>query len=254
MLVIIGRYLQFYSLVFYFQYFLGQRTIMFSISKSICTRIALGSLLVIGFSSTYSYSVKAESFSYEDRDENFTISFPDTWKRVNNQKTDDEITIAAPGVNDYATCRVRVRKDRRYVIYPGKFDSDIQKVAYSRDFWNKYLGDYNDIVVDIFKDYSGLGRGYASMAEASYETAETVPVRKRGVMFATLYHDRVYIVDCSSEESVYYKWRPSFMSIVKSFEITSGVRHSKVHGYYRAFDNDKKVKVLGRDKLDTYSF
>jgi len=227
---------------------------MFSISKSICTGLALGALITVGFTTTLSSPVQAESFFYEDRDESFTITFPDTWKRINNQKADDELTIAAPGVNDYATCRVRVRKDRRYVIYPGKFDSDVQKVAYSRDFWNTYLGEYDDVVVDTFKDHSGLGRGYASMAEASYETAEGSLVRKRGVMFASLYHDRVYIADCSAEESVYHEWRPAFMSVVKSLDITAGVRHSKARGHYRPFDKDDKVEVLGRRKLDTYSF
>ena len=156
---------------------------MFSLSKSFCTGLALSAL----FTATFSTYVQAESFFYEDRDEKFTLTFPDTWKRLTNQKPDDQITIAAPGVNDYATCRVRVRKDRRYVIYPGKFDSDIQKVAYSRDFWNGYLGEYDDVVVDTFKDHSGLGSGYASMAEATYDTAEGPLVHKRGIMFATLY-------------------------------------------------------------------
>jgi len=228
---------------------------MFSISKSICTGLALGALLTVGFATTFSPLAQAESFFYEDRDERFTLTFPDTWKRLNNQKADDQITIAAPGVNDYATCRVRVRKDRRYVIYPGKFDSDIQKVAYSRDFWNNYLGEFDDVVVDTFKDHSGLGKGYASMAEASYETAEGALVRKRGLMFATLYHDRVYVADCSSEESVFAKWKPAFLSVVKSLDITAGVRHPKVRGHYRPFNNKgEEVKVLGREKLDTYSF
>ena len=99
-------------------------------------------------------------------------------------------------------------------------------MAYSRNFWNTYLGDYDDVTVEAFKDHSALAQGYASMAEASYETAEGTPVRKRGIMFATLYHDRAYIADCSAEESVFHKWRPAFLSVIKSMEITSGVRQS----------------------------
>ncbi len=228
---------------------------MFSISKSFYTRLALGALFTVGLATVLSSYAQAESFFFEDREERFTITFPDTWKRISNQKADDRITIAAPGTNDYATCRVRVRQDRRYVIYPGKFDSDVQKVAYSRDFWNAYLGEFNDVVVDTFKDHSGLGSGYASMAEATYETAEGSLVRKRGVMFATLYHDRVYIADCSAEESVYHEWRPAFLSVVKSLDITAGNRHPKAVGHYRPFNNKgEEVKVLGRKKLDTYSF
>ena len=228
---------------------------MFSISKFFCTGLALGALLTIAFTATFSSHVQAETFFYEDRDERFTLTFPDTWKRIGNQKADDQVTIAAPGVNDYATCRVRVRQDRRYIIYPGKFDSDVQKTAYSRDFWNTYLGEYDEVVIEAFKDYSGLGRGYASMAEAAYETAEGTPVHKRGVMFATLYHDRAYIAECSAEESVFYKWRPAFLSVIKSMDITSEVRHSKSRGHYRSLnDKDEEVNVLGPRELDTYSF
>lgn len=198
-------------------------------------------------------TAKAEVFFYEDQDDGYTISFPDTWATVDNQKPDDKLTIAAPGAYDYAGCRVRVREDRRFVIYPGKFDSDVQKVAYSRDFWNTYLGEYNNIVVDSFKDGSGLGLGYASMAEASYETAEGAIVRKRGVMFASLYHDHLYVVDCSSEESVYEKWRPAFLSVVKSVDFEA-VRHRDKSGFYRAFEHDAQVVIEGPKELDVYKF
>ncbi len=203
--------------------------------------------------SAFVSTAQAEQFFYEDRQERFTMTFPDTWKRVANQKADDQITIAGPGLGDYATCKVRVRDDRRFVIFPGKFDSDVQKIAYSRNFWNDYLGDYNEIVVDTFKDGSGLGLGYATMAEASYETAEGPLVRKRGMMFASLYHDQLYVVDCSSHESVYQKWRPAFLSIVKSVDFGS-VRHAKPHGHYRGFDSDPKIAIEGAKKLDVYKF
>ncbi len=218
---------------------------MYKIIKS----LFVGTFVCFAFVS----SAQAGQFFYEDQKEGFSISFPDTWARVTNQKADDKITIVGPGEGDYATCKVRVRNDRRFVIFPGKFDADIQKVAYSRKFWNDYLGDYNNVVVDSFKDEAGLGLGYASMAEASYETAEGTLVRKRGLMFASLYHDRVYIVDCSSEESVYMKWRPAFLSIVKSVDF-SKVRHKKTNGHYREFNKDPKVKVEGKRKLDVYTF
>ncbi len=218
---------------------------MYKIVKS----LLVGAVICSAFIS----SAQAGQFFYEDQKERFTMSFPDTWARVTNQKADDKITIAGPGVGDYATCKVRVRKDRRFVIFPGKYDSDIQKVAYSRDFWNNYLGDYDNVVVDTFKDEAGLGLGYASMAEASYETAEGTLVRKRGVMFASLYHDRLYVVDCSSEESVFQKWRPAFLSIVKSVDFGS-VRHAKTNGHYREFNKDPKIKVEGKKKLDVYTF
>lgn len=211
-------------------------------------------LLAAAFICSFSIApVQAEQFFYEDRGERFSITFPDTWKQVTNQKADDRLTVAGPGIYDYATCKMRTREDRRYVILPGKFDSDVQKIAYSREFWNDYLGDYDEIVVDIFKDDAGLGLGFASMVEASYETAEGPLVRKRGLMFATLYHDKLYIADCSAEESVYQKWRPAFLSIVKSIDFGL-VRHGYAHGHYRNFIKDPKTVVEGQKKLDVYKF
>lgn len=191
-------------------------------------------------------------FFYENNDERFTLTFPDTWKRVENQKPDDEITIAGPGDGAYVSCRMRVRKDRRFVVYPGKFDSDIQKVAYSGDFWDTYLGEYDQVVLDYFKDESGLGLGYASLAEVSYETVEGPILRKKAVIFASLYHDRAYIAECSAHESAFLKWHPVFLSIVKSVDFGK-VRHPKRQGHYRTFtDKDEEIEVLGPEKLDGY--
>lgn len=210
-------------------------------------------LIGASFCTLAASTARAEMFFYEDNDDNYTITFPDNWAIIDNQKPDDKLTIAGQGTYDYATCRVRVREDRRFVIYPGKFDSDVQKVAYSRDFWNTYLGEYNNVVVDAFKDSSGLGLGYASMAEASYETAEGPLVRKRGLMFASLYHDHLYAVDCSSEESVYQKWRPVFLSIVKSVDFEA-VRHKDRSGHYRDFDQDPTLTIEGPTERDVYEF
>jgi hypothetical protein len=59
-------------------------------------------------------------------------------------------------------------------------------------------------------------------------------MRKRGLMFASLYHDKAYIVDCSAEESVYEKWRPAFMGVVKSVDFEKVV-HELPSGNYRNF-------------------
>lgn len=198
-------------------------------------------------------SAQAEVFFIEDQNDRFTVTFPDLWKKIGNQKTDDKLTVVGPGVNDFANCRVRVRSDRRYVIFPNKFGSAIQKVSFSKDFWNNYLGEYDDVSVDVFKDEAGLGRGHASMVEVSYDTAEGPLVRKRGIMFASLYYDQLYIVDCSAEASVYSKWRDAFLGIVKSVDFKK-MQFEKSSGHYRDFQEDDPVEVVGPRELDVYKF
>ncbi len=200
-----------------------------------------------------SSSVKADIFFVEDQNDRFTISFPDLWKKVGNQKTDDKLTIVAPGENEFAGCRVRVNQDRRFVIYPGKFDDEIQRTSVSNEFWDDYLGEYNDVTIEKFRDNAGLGFGHASMVEASYETSSGAIVKKRGLMFASLYHDQLYVVDCASEESLYDKWRPAFLSIVKSIDFDK-VTSERKNGYYRGFMSDPAVEVNGPKEFDNYKF
>ena len=196
-------------------------------------------------------TANADVFQVEDQDDRFSVTFPDTWDRVDNQKSDDKLTVLAQGEYEFAGCRVRVREDRRFVIYPKSYDDSIQRVEFSREFWNNYLGEYNAVVVDDFRDNAGLSVGHASMIEASYETAEGSIVRKRGLMFASLYHDQLYIVDCAAEKSVYDKWRPSFLSIVKSLEFAP-VTHHHPTGNYRDFSADDPVEITGPKELDAY--
>ncbi len=196
---------------------------------------------------------KAETFFVEDQDNRFTVSFPDLWKKVGNQKPDDKLTVVGQGENNFAICRVRVREDRRFVIFPSKFDDAIQRTSFSREFWNNYLGEYNDVDVTYFKDEVGLGFGYASMVEASYETAEGAIVKKRGLMLASLYHDQLYVIDCSSEASVYGKWKPAFMGITKSIDFDKVINEHK-NGHYRDFMDDPEVEVRGPKVFDTHKF
>ncbi len=207
----------------------------------------------IAFSSLLIKPSNAEIFFVEDKDNRFSISFPDNWKKISNQKPDDRLSVAAPGKHNYALCRVRTREDRRFVIFPRKFDDAIQKVAFSNEFWDNYLGEYNLVRVDFLKDEAGLGLGHASMVEASYETFEEDIVKKRGIMFASLYHDQLYIVDCSSEASVYQKWRSSFLNIIKSLNFVK-VTSERKSGHYRDFMSDPAVEVEGPKALDTYKF
>ncbi len=198
-------------------------------------------------------AAQAEIFYIEDQDNRFSASFPDGWASVANQKPDDKLTIMGPGANKFAGCRMRVREDRRFVIYPGKFDGDIQKVAFSDKFWDAYLGEYNAVEINRFRDEAGLGFGHASMVEATYETSEEPIVRKSGIMFASLYHDQLYIVDCAAERSVYQNWRPTFLGVIKSVNFKK-VTHEHQNGHYRQFGDDAPVEVQGPNTLDVYKF
>ena len=220
--------------------------------NSLFKSLLVGAIVGVSTLGAFSFDAKAEIFYVEDQDDRFSVSFPDTWAKVSNQKEEDKLTIAAQGVNEFVECRVRVRNEERYLIYPETLAAEVQRTYISRDFWNHYLSEYDSYEIERFKDDAGLGYGHASMIEAAYETAGGKIVRKRGMMFASVYGSNLYILECSAEATVYDKWRQSFLGIVKSVDFQR-VSHPHSQGYYRNFKTeDDQVEIVGPKELDAY--
>lgn len=199
-------------------------------------------------------TARAEIFYLEDQDGRFSVAFPDLWRITNNMKPDDQLTVIAPGENNLAVCRVRVREEGRFKIYPQtEYADEIQKLAVSRDFWDKYLGQYDNYVIEAMQDEKGLGRGYASMAEATYRTNEGVVADKHALLFASIYGDKLYIVECSAQETHFEHWRHSFMGIVKSVDFEKAFG-GEVEGHYRDFKQDDSVRIQSDDHNGVYKF
>lgn len=199
------------------------------------------SLLTLGVG-----TASAEVFYWQDADTKMSFTYPDRWDVRHNQRPDDIYSVAAPGVNNHAICRLRVREDNRYAIYPEYFDRHIQRIAYSQQFWDDYLGEYDDVQVHRVYEDAGLGRGFGSFAEASFTTALGPKMEKRGIMFASLYNKKAYIVECSAEKHSYHTWHNSFLSLVKSVDFRKEINEAK-NGYYRNFYGENVIIKGARD-------
>lgn len=193
-------------------------------------------------------SASAEVFYWQDADTHMSFTYPDRWHAGHNQRPDDIYSVFAPGANNHANCRLRVREDNRFAIYPEYMASNIQRVAYSHKFWDEYLAEYDDVEVHRVYDDAGLGRGFGTFAEASFTTALGPKMEKRGVMFASLYNNKAYIVDCSSEKHSFHKWKKSFLSLVKSVNFRKEINEAK-NGYYRNFFGES-LRIKGERDID----
>lgn len=198
-------------------------------------------------------SASAEPYVWRDPDTHMTMSFPDTWKRISNQQPDDVLTIAAPGDGEGAICRMRVRADRRFVIYPREYADEIQRTNYSRPFWEGYVGEYAGAEINGVWDNAGLGDGFASFADVSFISASGPKMQKRGLVFATVYNDKVYITECSAEAGAFEHWYEPFLSVVKSVDFQDGY-HTNLHGWYRDFMKDPVIRIRGRKDVDLYTY
>ena len=187
---------------------------------------------------------QADVFHWQDPVSKASMTVPDTWRQIHRQKPDDVVTFIAPGPSDYASCRLRVRQDRRFVIYPARFSDEVQRLHYAQEFWTDYLAMYEHVNVHKFHNDSGLGRGFASYVEASYVTTAGPKMQKRAIIFAALYRDKAYIAECSAEAHAYHKWHYPFYSVVKSVDFRKSV-HEFPSGHYRNFSNDDALEVYG---------
>ncbi len=185
---------------------------------------------------------RADYFAWQDEKTGLTITFPDTWKMMNNANPDTILTVAGPsGDNDQPMCRVDVRNDGRYTLFPARYGDAVQKVAVSMPFWEKYLGQYDGFTLGRVHDGSSLGRWWGSFALASYQKHfGTVLQARRAIMFASLYNDKLYVLECSSLAHGYERWEANFRGIIKSVDFKKAY-HELPTGDYANFLDEAEM-------------
>ena len=206
--------------------------------------------VAITFFSISISSAFAEVFYVENDKGRFSMSFPDSWALGHNQKPDEMLTVRAPGMYDYASCKMRVREDKRFTIYPVRYSGEIQRSAYSKGFWFGYLDEYTDPYLAYVTDGGGLVRGFASYAEAFYTTAVGPKMVKQAIMFVSLYNDKVYILECSAEIEAYPKWHKAFLSVAKSIDFTKSISEKKTGHYDPGFLARSPLVIYGERPFD----
>ncbi len=180
-----------------------------------------------------------------------SLTVPDSWHMVHNQKPDDILTFIAPSDGAFPLCRMRARQDRRFVIYPQRYSRSIQHLYYSDAFWEAYAGEFLEGEVTLASDNAGLGRGRGSFAEITFIPDAAPKVQRKGVVFASLYRDKAYILECSVEASVYKSWLPAFLSVAKSVEFRSEIAQLP-GGQYKKLQGASGVRIEGRRDIDAY--
>ncbi|HEU4839293.1 MAG TPA: hypothetical protein VFS88_07785 [Micavibrio sp.] len=184
---------------------------------------------------------KADYFVWQDEKTGLSITFPDTWKMQNNAGDHTILTVRGPSGTEQPVCMVDAIPDKRYTIFPARYGDEVQKVAVSRPFWEKYLARYNEYRLGTVVDGAGLGRWFASYALASYSrNFGTVLQSRQAIMFASLYRDTLYVVECSALAHGYKNWEPDFRGIIKSVDFKKAY-HELPTGEYENFLKDAEA-------------
>jgi hypothetical protein len=191
----------------------------------------------------FSGAARADYFVWQDPKSGISLSYPDTWAMVSQRQPDEVFAIIAPSNgDDDAVCRVKVRDDRRFMIYPPHLGREVQTISYNREFWDEYLGEYDNVEVYGTHEQAGLGKGFGSFVVAGYDAALFSDYgKRRGIASASLYFDKAYIVDCSSRAEVFHQWQPLFLSIMGSVDFKK--THDELwSGDYRNFFSDPRME------------
>lgn len=192
-----------------------------------------------------SFSARADYYVWRDVNTGLSLSYPDSWKMVNNAQADDIITLAAPSGDDHAACRLRALEDKRWLIYPPRYSAAVQKTGFSRHFWDYYLNEYSDPQILTVRDNAGLGHAFATFAVAGYRSAVPGPfMQRKALMFAGLYNDTVFIAECSAAADHFDIWRDQFMGIIKSVDFRK-THHELPTGNYRDFLSEPRFLFRG---------
>ncbi len=195
-------------------------------------------LLLVLCLSVFGFDAKADIFVWKDAETDIKVSFPDTWKIISNQNPDTILTVIAPDTEAMPICRLRVREDKRFRMYPVQFESDIQKVAYSHNFWIDYLmGQYDNLNIAQSLDEAGLGRSFAAFALFNYDgLPEESGEFRQGLGFASHYFDFGLIAECTANQIGYPDWVPQFMQFFGAIDYPT-IYGTTVNGGYRDFIN-----------------
>jgi hypothetical protein len=179
---------------------------------------------------------KADYFVWQDAKTGLSLSYPDTWKKQSTNGVHEIFQIEAPSDGDNPVCKVSASKDKRFVIFPPDYGDAVQRTAVSVPFWKSYMAlDYDDYVIDKVYDGGGFGRWHASYATLAYNVREGTQMQsRRGIAFASLYYDNMYIVECSALAQGYEKWEKDFRSIIKSIDFKK-IYNERAIGEYADF-------------------
>lgn len=189
----------------------------------------------------WSGQAMAHYYAWSDIEHRFTVSFPDLWKDQGGLPKDGRIRVLAPGA-DGASCLVFARRDGRFTIYPRDYLVDVVAQEIQWDYWDQAVANYDELYY-YYDNFGALGAGDARYTLVEYIDRTTYPgVRKRAIVYATIYADLHMMVHCSAPIETFHTHADDFGQIVSSIKFQPRFTPNE-RGYYRDFMETKEYGV-----------
>lgn len=197
-------------------------------------------------------AAQATTFVWKDPQHGYTMSFPDSWRVNTPDQPDTRLRVAGPVGEDRTTCRMQVDHDGRAQMYTKEFVDEYVSETLNRRFWELRTGEMANAKITSFVAPASMGdKGDASAIHVSFlaDDGSGQMQQMRGVMFASLYADKIFVTSCSTRAEKFGQYAEIFGSILNSVQF-DGRYHPYATGYYRNFLMDPKL-VISRLKPGT---
>lgn len=205
---------------------------------------------ILAFALFTPLTAQADYYVWKDAHSDIKLTYPDTWAQTSPYEPDTIVRVEAPGT-DMAECKIRVREDRRFLVYPQRYRAAIQEMAYSEDFWNDYLASYDNVIMHRLDNGAGLGNAFASLMTASYMSNHPLKgIHKTSIALAGLYRDKAVIYECSARAEAFNNYQNMFQSILNSVEFDKEF-HELPTGHNTEMQKGPMVQT--RDPSDRYT-
>jgi hypothetical protein len=183
-------------------------------------------------------SAHAHYYAWNDGEMRFKMAFPDSWKEQGGLPKDGRIRVLAPG-GDGATCTIFAKQDKRFTIYPRDYMLDVVAQEIQWDYWEQAISNYDDLYF-YYDNYGALGGGDARYTLVDYIDRTSEPgIRKRALVFATLYGDLHMMTLCSSPIESFDDHVSDFGQITDSIQMDPKYT-TNPRSYYRDFLETKE--------------
>lgn len=214
--------------------------------REINVRFILAFLLCVFTVST----AQARYFAFNDAEHGFNFAFPDSWKEQGGLSGDARIKLLAPG-SDGATCTIFAKHDRRFMIYPRDYMLDVVTQEIQWNYWEQAISNYDDLYF-YYDNYGALGAGDARYTLVDYIDRTLDPgIRKRALIFATLYGDLHMMTLCAAPIESFDKYVSDFGQITDSIQMDAKYTPNP-RGYYRDFMETKEYGYHWYEPMITF--
>lgn len=195
--------------------------------------------------------VEARHFVWRDPDFKIDVTYPDSWQAQGGLPGDGRYKVSAPG-QDEAQCLVFAKKDRRYVIYPRDYVTDILAQDMQWSYWEQAVASFDDLYF-YYDNFGALNGGPARYTLVDYidRTAEKnnqPALRKRAWVYGAIAGDMHVNVHCSSTLAEFENYADDFSQIIDSIKFPAPYAATYNGDYRDVLEKNKTsyvTKIVG---------